>query len=90
MKKMGCKCAKQTDQYNGWECTIIDGACMFYIPDSKRCAEEWGEGPDVAVEVSDNETNDGCIDCPHVFADEEEVGVFTLGCLLREKCPRRE
>lgn len=43
---MGCKCAKQTDEYHGWECEITEGSCMFLIPDSKACAREYGEGPD--------------------------------------------
>lgn len=44
---MSCKCAKRTDEYHGWECEITEGACMFLIPDSKACAEQYGEGPDV-------------------------------------------
>lgn len=43
---MSCKCAKSTDQWHGWECTITEGPCEFLIPDSKRCAEIFGEGPD--------------------------------------------
>ena len=43
---MGCKCAVATDQYHGWECSITEGACMFLVPNSKKCAEEYGEGPD--------------------------------------------
>ena len=46
---MGCKAAIPTDEYHGWECEITEGACMFLHPDSKRCAKEYGEGPD-AVE----------------------------------------
>lgn len=43
---MSCKCAKVTDEYHGWECEITEGACMFLFPDSKACAEKYGEGPD--------------------------------------------
>lgn len=43
---MSCSCAKVTDEYHGYECTVSGGACMFFIPDSKRCAKEYGEGPD--------------------------------------------
>ena len=39
---MGCLCAIKTDEYHGFECSISGGAC-----DSKRCAREYGEGPDV-------------------------------------------
>lgn len=48
--KSGCICAKPTDQYHGWECEVTDGACVFITPDSTRCAEEYGEGPDVEYE----------------------------------------
>ncbi|WP_434290885.1 hypothetical protein [Clostridium botulinum] len=44
---MSCKCARVTDQYHGWECTVTDGPCEFLIPNSKQCAEIFGEGPDV-------------------------------------------
>ena len=44
---MACKCAYRTDEYHGWGCTVTDGACMFLVPNSKACAEEYGEGPDV-------------------------------------------
>lgn len=44
---MSCKCAIATDEYHGYECSITEGACMFLAPDSKICAEIYGEGPDV-------------------------------------------
>ena len=43
---MGCKCAIATDEYHGWECSITEGPCMFLVPNSKKCAEEYREGPD--------------------------------------------
>lgn len=43
---MSCKCAKSTDEFHGWACDITGGECMFWIPDSKRCAKIYGEGPD--------------------------------------------
>lgn len=42
----GCKCAYPTDEFHGWGCKITGGACMFLYPDSKSCAERYGEGPD--------------------------------------------
>lgn len=30
--------------------TLSEGACMFLYPDSKKCAEEYGEGPDAETE----------------------------------------
>jgi hypothetical protein len=43
---MSCKCSKPCDQYHGWECSVSGGECMFLFPDSKACAEKYGEGPD--------------------------------------------
>ncbi len=56
---MSCLCAKRTDEYHGWECSVTDGECMFLTPNSKACAEIYGEGPDVAVEDENKEK-----DCP--------------------------
>ncbi|KAF5043772.1 hypothetical protein DSECCO2_498820 [anaerobic digester metagenome] len=47
---MSCECAKKTDEWHGWECSITEGACMFLIPSSKRCAEMYGEGPEACSE----------------------------------------
>lgn len=47
---MSCKCARATDEYHGWECEITEGACMFLYPDSKACAEKYGEGPDAETD----------------------------------------
>lgn len=52
---VACKCAYHTDEYSGWGCTVTDGACMFLIPNSKLCAEEYGEGPDADDTDDDNE-----------------------------------
>lgn len=52
----GCKCAIETDEYHGWECTVSGSACIYLRPDSKRCAKEFGEGPD-SIE-NDTEGND--------------------------------
>lgn len=48
---MVCTCSIKTDEYHGWECSITEGPCMFFIPNSKACASKYGEGPyDVDVE----------------------------------------
>ena len=55
---MSCKCAIQTDEYYGWECEITGGACLFIVPDSKQCANKYGEGPDAELdelEIFNNE-----------------------------------
>lgn len=42
-----CKAAYHTDEWHGYGCEITGDACMFLLPDSKACAEKYGEGPDV-------------------------------------------
>lgn len=54
---MACSCAKATDEYHGWECTVSGGACEFIIPNSKACAEMYGEGPD-AEDYNDDTKED--------------------------------
>lgn len=49
-----CKYAYCTDEYHGYGCSITEGACMFLYPDSKKCAEEYGEGPDVEEFYGEN------------------------------------
>ena len=53
---MACKCAKRTDEYHGWECEITEGVCMFLVPNSRLCAELYGEGPD--AEYNDEEAGE--------------------------------
>ena len=48
---MGCKCARRSDQYHGWECTVTDDECAFLVPNSNLCAEIYGEGPDADKEA---------------------------------------
>lgn len=45
-----CKAAYHTDEWHGYGCSIMEGPCMFLFPDSKACAEEYGEGPDIERE----------------------------------------
>lgn len=47
---MACTYAKVTDEYHGWECEETGGPCMFLTPNSKACAEKFGEGPDAVTE----------------------------------------
>lgn len=42
-----CKAAFHTDEWHGYGCDITGGPCMFLFPDSRACAELYGEGPDV-------------------------------------------
>jgi hypothetical protein len=61
---MSCKCAKPCDQYHGWECSVSGGECMFLFPDSKACAERYGEGPDVI--------HDRCEDCIDFYIEDNK------------------
>lgn len=56
-----CKCAKATEEYGGYACTVSGSACIFLRPDSKRCSEEYGEGPDTST--------DYCEDCGDFYLD---------------------
>ena len=54
---MACKCAT----YNGegrYDCSVSGSECMFMIPDSKACAEKFGEGPDASYDESEVVTNE--------------------------------
>ena len=49
-----CKVAYYTDEYHGYGCDATGGPCMLLYPDSKKCAEVYGEGPD-AIEDDEDE-----------------------------------
>lgn len=61
---MSCSCAKITDQYHGWECSVSGGECMFFMPNSKACAEIYGEGPDAVT--------DKCEDCINFYKENDK------------------
>ncbi|GFO86542.1 hypothetical protein [Anaerostipes butyraticus] len=44
---MGCKMARRTDQYHGWECEISGGECMFLYPDDEECLKRCDGEPKV-------------------------------------------
>lgn len=44
---MSCKCAKYDEDEGRYYCEVTGDGCVFYIPNSKRCAELFDEGPDV-------------------------------------------
>lgn len=70
----GCSAARSTDEFHGWKCTITDGECMFLRPDSKRCAEMYGEGPDAYLlddENDENEPSDNSRLIEDMISDEE-------------------
>lgn len=44
---MGCKCAKFDEDDGRYSCDVTGSECIYMFPDSKACAKEYGEGPDV-------------------------------------------
>lgn len=53
-----CKAAYYTDEWHGYGCSITEGPCMFLFPNSKACAEKYGEGPDTNGEKDGEETQE--------------------------------
>ena len=42
---MSCACAKFDSEDCIWECSVSGDRCVFFIPNARRCAEKFGEGP---------------------------------------------
>lgn len=51
---MGCKCAVYYSDDELFKCTVSGDRCMYLTPNSKQCAEDYGEGPDVTSESNEN------------------------------------
>lgn len=43
---MACKCAEYDGDSGRYQCSVSGDGCMYMIPNSKRCAKDYGEGPD--------------------------------------------
>jgi len=54
---MSCKCATFDPDDGRYECSVSGSGCMYLTPDSKRCAKEYGEGPDAAYETKEDDSN---------------------------------
>jgi len=52
---MSCKCATFNPDDGRYECSVSGSGCMYLMPNSKRCAKEYGEGPDVKDQASGEE-----------------------------------
>lgn len=48
---MSCTSAKFDPDEGRYYCEVSGDQCMYYIPNSKRCAEEYWKGPDVVDDV---------------------------------------
>lgn len=75
---MGCKCAKATDEWHGWECSVTGGACMFLHPNSKACAKLYGEGPDTRNEEEGFNQGNDCDLCKYQYMTGRDG--TDLGC----------
>jgi hypothetical protein len=47
---MSCKCATFQPDEGRWSCSVSGDGCMYLIPNSKKCAEQFGEGPDAVYD----------------------------------------
>lgn len=82
-----CKAAYHTDEWHGYGCNVTGDACMFLYPDSKACAEKYGEGPD-AEEHNEEPDCDICL-CPDCSASCENAGYqpgLCPNCEGKEMC----
>ena len=52
---MPCKCATYEAEEGRYYCSVSGSQCMYLMPDSKRCARDYGEGPDAELEEDSNE-----------------------------------
>lgn len=50
---MSCKCATFDPDEGRYYCSVSGDQCMYFIPSSKRCAEDYGEGPDAMHDEED-------------------------------------
>jgi hypothetical protein len=49
---MSCKCATLQVDEGRYKCSVSSDGCMYMIPNSKRCAEQFEEGPDAVNDDS--------------------------------------
>lgn len=61
---MSCKCAKFDSEVGRYSCSVSDDGCVFMIPNSKLCAEMYGEGPDAET--------DKCEDCKKFYVENNK------------------
>lgn len=54
---MSCKCAKFDLEEGRYYCEVSGDQCIYLIPNSKRCADDYGEGPDAEREEAEDECN---------------------------------
>lgn len=50
---VSCRCAEFDEDTGRYVCEVSGSGCMYFIPDSKQCAKDYGEGPDACEEEED-------------------------------------
>lgn len=61
---MACLWAKPSNNHERPKCSVSGDDCVFLIPNSKSCAEMFGEGPDADIAVSKDDNEKGLNDEP--------------------------
>ena len=78
---MSCKAATLDPDEGRYDCAVSGDQCMYLFPNSRRCAEEYGEGPDANNEESkvemvimnfDTPNKNGCIYPKNILLHHEE------------------
>ncbi|MDF2883836.1 MAG: hypothetical protein K0R54_4400 [Clostridiaceae bacterium] len=44
---MDCTFASFDEDLGRYKCSVSGDECVYFIPNSKSCAKDYGEGPDV-------------------------------------------
>ena len=55
---MSCTCAEFDEDTGRYVCAVSGSGCMYFIPDSKQCAKDYGEGPDAETEEVEQDNED--------------------------------
>ena len=73
---MGCAAAKKNED-GRFTCDVSGDDCMFLFPNSKKCAEKFGEGPDanyddIKLETKEEINQGKTSQSPKVIPEESE------------------
>ena len=73
------------NEENGWECDVTGDGCVFVMPNSKKCAELYQEGPDVTKPFAQIKNKNKLFLFIFSMSDEEIYKVLTNLILEQEK-----
>ena len=74
---MACKCATYNRDSGRFDCSVSGSECIYLIPNSKRCAGEYGEGPDANSETVTENTDDKQVDPSSFMVADPANASFT-------------